>query len=235
MYAPFGVGALIGRRDTFETGAPELCGGGTIKVVTADKVEWADAPERDEAGSPNVVGAVAFAKSLKILDGIGMDSIAEHEARLTSYALSKLNEISGVKIYGGKRPASAGSRLGVIPFNVAALPHDLTAAILSAEWGIGVRNGCFCAHPYVISLLRVPVREIEEFSQHMVEDDRRDIPGLVRISFGIYNTKKEVDVLADALGQIASGSYEGQYRQDKKTGEYNATNWRPNLGEFFNI
>src|SRR5512140_3038999 len=85
MYAPFGTGALIGRKDTFERGEPEYRGGGTIEIVTIDNVEWSGAPERDEAGSPNVVGAVALAAAIKALNQIGMDVVADHEAELTAY------------------------------------------------------------------------------------------------------------------------------------------------------
>ena len=104
MYAPFGTGALIGRRDTFEKGVPELCGGGTIDLVTTNRVEWAGLPDRDEAGSPNVVGAVAMAASLKFLDRVGMVAVARHEAALTEYTLKKLSQIEGVEDYGDNDP-----------------------------------------------------------------------------------------------------------------------------------
>jgi cysteine desulfurase/selenocysteine lyase len=231
MYAPLGVGALIGRKDTFKHGAPDVCGGGTIKVVTKGRVEWADPPDREEAGSPNVVGAVAFAKALKELSAIGMDVIAAHEAELTGYALQKLNAITGLKIYGDTDHANSYKRLGVISLNVKSLPHALVAAILSAEWGIGVRDGCFCAHPYVTELLGIPKSEIAEFRDSLMNDQHDDIPGMVRVSFGMYNTKEEIDTLADGLDQISNGAYEGRYEQDIKTGEYNAAGWRPEQSE----
>lgn len=235
MYAPFGSGALIGRRDAFEEGDPELCGGGTINVVTKDRVEWAAPPDRDEAGSPNVVGAVAFAKALQCLTEIGMDEIADHEAKLTGYALEKLRSIRGVKLYGDKDPAKTASRLGVITLNVNGVYHSLAAAILSAEWGIGVRDGCFCAHPYVTHLLRMTPEEVKAFSSSMVRGNHSDIPGLVRISFGMYNTKEEVDTLVEALEHIAGGAYEGNYEQEKTTGEFKAVGWQPELGQFFKL
>ncbi|MGH2594277.1 MAG: aminotransferase class V-fold PLP-dependent enzyme, partial [Anaerolineae bacterium] len=114
MYAPFGTGALIGRRDTFERGAPDYSGGGTIEIVTVDSIEWAEPPERDEAGSPNVVGAVALAVAIKSLQSIGMTAIADHEAELTAYTLERLRGIDGLEVYGDPNPASTTHRLGVI-------------------------------------------------------------------------------------------------------------------------
>lgn len=235
MYAPFGTGALIGRRDVFSIGAPELCGGGTISVVTEDEVEWASPPDRDEAGSPNVIGAVAFARALQFLDELGMDTVAEHESELTAYALTKLSKINGLKIYGDTNPATASSRLGVITFNLATLPPGLLAAILGAEWGIGVRSGCFCAHPYVMHLLGLTKADISNFQKAARRGDRRHVPGMVRISFGIYNTKEEIDYLARALEQTAAGAYEGSYSQDKKTGDYAPANWTPKFADYFSL
>ena len=90
MYAPFGTGVLIGRCDTFVCGDPDLRGGGEVEIVTLDHVEWSAPPDRDEAGSPNVVGAVALATAIACLQSIGMDEIAAHEAALTRHALQRL-------------------------------------------------------------------------------------------------------------------------------------------------
>ena len=235
MYAPFGTGALIGRRDTFMTGVPELCGGGTIDVVTTSRVEWAAPPDRDEAGSPNVVGAVAMAKALKIIDSIGMDQIANHEAELTEYALAKLNSIDGVSVLGDREPSRASRRLGVIPFKVKGLANGLVAAILSAEWGIGVRSGCFCAHPYVTELLNVSDANIEKFRTEVLAGDRSHMPGVVRVSFGMYNSKSEVDVLTEALNAISKGKYSGRYRQEISSGDYSPLGWEPDLSKLYKL
>lgn len=235
MYAPFGTGALIGRKDTFERGEPEYRGGGTIEIVTVDHVEWAGAPDRDEAGSPNVVGAVALAAAIKALNKIGMNAIADHEAELTAYTLERLAGIGGVAIYGDPEPRAAAQRLGVIPFNIDGLSHFLVAAILGAEWGIGVRNGCFCAHPYLLHLLGLSAEESHRVRRDILNNDRRDMPGLTRISFGLYNTAEEVDVLIQAISNIARGKYYGRYEQDPRSGEYHAVDWNPDLGRYFRL
>jgi selenocysteine lyase/cysteine desulfurase len=219
LYAPFGTGALIGRRDTFEHGEPEHRGGGTIEFVSTDRVTWAAAPARDEAGSPNVVGAIALAAAVRALQGIGMAAIAAHEAELTAHALHRLSEVNGLRIYGDARPEGAARRLGVIPFNLITRSHFLVAAVLSAEHGIGVRNGCFCAHPYLMHLLGLTPTAVQSLREQIAQGDRRGMPGMVRVSFGLFNTTDDVDRLVDALQQIARGRMHGRYVQDRTSGE----------------
>ncbi len=235
MYAPFGTGALIGRKDTFEQGEPEYRGGGAIEIVTIDDVEWSGTPERDEAGSPNVVGAVALAAAIKALNQIGMEVVADHEAELTAYALERLKLIAGIEIYGETDVATVRDRLGVIPINIKGMSHFLVATILGSEWGIGVRNGCFCAHPYLLHLMGLSPDESNRVREEILANDRHDMPGLVRISFGMYNTAAEVDVIVQALASIAQGKYAGHYQQDAQTGEYHAVNWQPDLAQYFKL
>jgi selenocysteine lyase/cysteine desulfurase len=215
LYAPFGTGALVGHRDLFLQGAPEYRGGGTVDTVTADDVSWADVPDREEAGSPNVVGAVALAAALSALDG-SMDEIEAHERALTSYALRRLRCLPMVKVYGEADPDRLDDRVGVIPFNVLGVPHGLVAAVLGFEEGIGVRNGCFCAQPYVAALLG-------EGGARGRGDDR---PGMVRISFGAYNTSDDVDALVEALARICRRDYRGRYERDDD-GSYRPASARP--------
>ena len=141
MYAPFGTGALIVRRDIFEKGDPDMTGGGTVEIVTLDDVVWAQPPDRDEAGSPNTIGAVALASAIRQLEAVGMEQIAQHEAELTRYALQKLATVPGIHIIGDTRPQNASSRLGVIPFLIDGISHFKVAAILGQEFAIGVRSG----------------------------------------------------------------------------------------------
>jgi selenocysteine lyase/cysteine desulfurase len=233
MYAPFGTGALIGPRALFEAGAPEYQGGGTVEVVTLDEVEWAGAPDRDEAGSPNVVGAVAMAAAAQALMAIGMERIAAHEERLIAYALEQLGRLRGVRVYGETDPARAAEKVGAIPFNVEGLSHFLVAAILGYEGGIGVRSGCFCAHPYVVHLLRLSPEQASRWRQELLDGNRANMPGMVRISFGCYNTEGDIDRLVEMLARIVRGDYSGTYRLVKESGEYVPEGYEDPLDDYF--
>jgi len=235
LYAPYGTGALIGRRDTFEQGDPDLRGGGEVEIVTLDSVVWAAPPDRDEAGSPNTAGAVAMASAVHQLQSIGMDQVAGHEAQLTSHLLSRLKEVNGVHIFGDSDPAHAPERLGVIPFNLGDMQHYLLSAILGYEFGIGVRNGCFCAHPYLLDLMGVKDKESEQVRSQIISGDRRYIPGLVRASFGLYNTVEEIDIFIAALKEIACGKYRGNYTQKVASGQYVPVGYRLEVGKYFSF
>jgi selenocysteine lyase/cysteine desulfurase len=235
LYAPFGTGALIGRRDVFEQGDPDQRGGGTVEIVTLDDVVWAGSPERDEAGSPNTVGAIALAAAIRQLQKVGMAQVAAHEAALTAYALSKLPGITGTQIYGDTDPQQAGDRLGVIPLELDHVPHFLVAAVLGHEYGIGVRSGCFCAHPYILHLLGLKEEEARMVRQRMLAQDKSEMPGLIRASFGLYNTMEDVNALVEALARISRGEYRGEYIQDRASGEYLPQGWQPNFEKFFRM
>ncbi len=235
MYAPFGTGALIGRRDIFEQGDPDMTGGGTVEIVTLEDVVWAGPPDREEAGSPNTVGAVALAAAILQLEAIGMQSVAEHEARLTAYALEKLPGIPGLRIFGEMDPARSPERLGVIAMAFDSISHFLAAAILGSEFGIGVRCGCFCAHPYILHLLGLTPEQAHAVRQRMLAGDKSDMPGMIRASFGLYNTTDEIDALVEALTCIAQGKYKGGYLQDIASGEYRAEGWQPKFEEYFSL
>lgn len=235
LYAPFGSGVLIGPRRFFAEGAPDYSGGGTVEIVTAGDVYWAAPPERDEAGCPNVIGAVALAAACRTLSEIGMERLAGHEAGLTRYALSELGKIAGIEIYGDADPERAAARIGVIPFNLRGMSHHLVAAVLDVEHGIGVRNGCFCAQPYVFHLLNIPEPVAWSWRKEVVAGVRAHLPGLVRISFGCYNTREEIDRLMQALRNIAAGEIAGVYDQDRASGAYHERTFRPELGQYFKL
>lgn len=196
MYAPFGIGVLIGPKADFEYGAPDYKGGGTVKVVTKDYIEWADTPDKDEAGTPNVIGVVALTAAIKTLSSIGMDAIEDYEREITQYALDQLKSIPDISIYGNCEDCS--DRVSIIPFNIRSMDHEVVSKALAYEKGISTRNGCFCAHPYVQKLLKMTENEINEFKKH--PDIKR--PGMVRISFGLYNTLEEVDSLIDFIKHL---------------------------------
>jgi cysteine desulfurase/selenocysteine lyase len=219
MYAPFGTGALVGRRDIFLRGAPEYQGGGTVEIVTPSEVHWAGLPDREEAGSPNVVGAVAMAVAAHTLMEAGMEDLERHEAALTRYALERLGSLPGVVLYG-ESDAVRGDRVGVIPFNVESAHHGLVAAILGSEAGIGVRNGCFCAQSYVARLLRLTQAEQATSHADHLAGDRSRKPGMVRASLGAYNTFEEIDALVEMVERITRHDYQGEYYQVAETGEY---------------
>lgn len=235
MYAPLGTGALIGRRDTFENGDPDQTGGGTVEIVTLNDVVWAGPPDRDEAGSPNTVGAVALAAAIKQLEDLGMDTVAEHESELTAYALENLSRVPRLKIFGDIDPQNGHNRLGVIPMEIEGYPHFLVAAVLGYEFGIGVRSGCFCAHPYILHLLQLEPHEAEVVRTNILTGDKSEMPGLLRASFGLYNTLEDVDALVEALSRIVNHEYVGEYVQDRTTGEYTPKGWHPNYEDYFNL
>jgi selenocysteine lyase/cysteine desulfurase len=111
--------------------------------------------------------------------------------------------------------------------------HFLVAAILGYEFGIGVRSGCFCAHPYILHLLDLTPEQARTMRARMLAGDKSNMPGLVRISFGLYNTIEDVDALVDALTHIAHGQYAGTYLQDRTTGEYLPQGWAPDFDQYF--
>jgi selenocysteine lyase/cysteine desulfurase len=235
MYAPFGTGALIGPKEVFMQDAPEYPGGGTVDIVTLDEVHWAGMPDRDEAGSPNVIGAVAMAVAAQTLMDIGMANVAAHEEELVAYALERLGRIPGVRVYGQTDPARANEKVGAIPFNLGGVSHFLLAAILGYEGGIGVRSGCFCAHPYVVHLLGLDEHTASTWRDQMLLGDKSNMPGMVRASFGCYNERQDIDRLLEMLERVARGDYEGDYRLMPSTGEYYPAGYEDPLAEHFMI
>src|SRR3954451_5258461 len=220
LYAPFGASAFIGPRSAFASGDPFLAGGGAVDLVDLDEVVWTDPPEREEAGSPNVVGAVALHAALDELERIGWDAIAAHEHTLSSRLREGLAGIDGVRLLGP--PASSGiETLALASFDVADQPHALVAARLSAEFGIATRHGCFCAHPYLLRLLDLSDEEVASYREHVLRGDRRTIPGAVRASAGINTTEADIDRLLKAVTSIASGDKPPvDYEQDEHTGDW---------------
>ncbi len=208
MYAPFGTGVLIGPRTTFRSGAPDAVGGGTVHTVSEDDVTWADVPDREEAGTPNAIGAIALAAAARTLSAWGFEALAAHETALAAYARARVGAVPGATIYGEPVRGAAPDRVGVVPFNLATADHALVAAVLGYEAGIGVRNGCFCAQLYVAHLLGLP----RDPTAHVrVTGALR--PGMVRISLGAYNTRDEVDAAVEVISHIANGRLTGRYRR----------------------
>ncbi|MFW6162960.1 MAG: aminotransferase class V-fold PLP-dependent enzyme [Planctomycetota bacterium] len=220
MYAPFGAGALLGPKTAFENHDPDHWGGGTVNAVTMDEVLWAPMPEKEEAGTPNMLGCLALGCVMKVLEAVGMDAVAEHERDLTRRALEQLLTIDGLTLYGPADPTLAEDRLGVITLNADRYSHAQLAAILGHEWGIGVRNGCFCAQPYVRELLGISDAEMRRIVARLNAGDHATVPGMVRLSFGLYNTADEVDYTIDALRTILREGPRAQYVIDPRHLDY---------------
>jgi cysteine desulfurase / selenocysteine lyase len=217
MYAPYGAGVLVAPRDFF-SGAPEVMGGGAIQIVTWDDTIWAGLPDREEAGSPNVIGAVALGVAIDTMLQIGFDAMLKEELRLGDRLLRGLCEIPGVGVLGGVE-AGAHGRLALASFVVEGFDHSLVAAALSHEWGIAVRHGCFCAHPYLIHLLKMSKQDVDRIVDEMSTGRRKALPGAVRASLAPYNTDAEVDRFLEAVADVAGGGIKEKYQQDAE-GEY---------------
>ncbi|MBI1806943.1 MAG: aminotransferase class V-fold PLP-dependent enzyme [Ignavibacteria bacterium] len=229
IYAPFGIGVLVGPIEFFAKGDPDFVGGGTVSYVGLDDVEWASPPQKDEAGSPNVVGAVALAEALTILNAVGMETITEHETQLLEYAISRMKNLPGIRIYGPTE--NLGRKVGVIPFTVGGMDHALVATILSMEGGIGVRNGNFCAQVYMRKLLNVSPEE--EKMKRAARCDNPILPGMVRASFGCYNNEEDVDMFIEMLDRIVRKQFRGTYAIDPITGMYSMNGYTVDASAHF--
>jgi len=233
MYAPFGVGVLVGDKATFIAGDPQDVGGGVVDIVTLEEAYWTSPPDKEEAGTPDIVGVVALGKAIKFFQSLGWDAIVKHEAELAAYALKNLNKITEVTIYGDSDPAHAANRLGVISFNITGVPHNMASAILGYEGAIGVRSGCFCAQPYVKSLLSLTCDQEKSMEERILARDRSQLPGAIRVSFGLYNTKEEIDELIEMVKKIASGDYHPFYVVDRESGSYVPKGFKFDFSESF--
>lgn len=220
MNSPYGEGAVVGLREPFADAIPYLQGGGTVYSVSLDHVVWADPPDRQEAGTPNILGMIAMARAVQVLEQYGMDRVKEHESTLTRRLLAGLCGLTGVHILGACDPDRTEDRLGVITFTVTGVHHALVAAILSHEYGVSVRHGCFCAHPLIKRLLHVPQEEEERLEHSIRQGDRREIPGGVRVSIGIHNDEEDVDRFLEGMRSIAARKWRVRYEQDPVTGEF---------------
>ncbi|HET8754887.1 MAG TPA: aminotransferase class V-fold PLP-dependent enzyme [Solirubrobacteraceae bacterium] len=216
LYAPLGAGALVGR---MPDGEPLLHGGGAIELVTVDDVIWLDAPDRFESGSPNVVGVVALAAACRRLLEVGMDTIAAHERRMARYLWDRVATVPGLELYS-LWPAGSTDRIGVATFNMDGYRDPLLAAILSAEYGIGVRHGCFCAHPLMAELRGFDDDDMREFAAALRSGLKPHHPGAVRASIGIGTTAADIDRLVDALHAIERFGPRSEYAYDSEHDEF---------------
>nr|WP_328808606.1 aminotransferase class V-fold PLP-dependent enzyme [Nonomuraea montanisoli] len=195
LYAPFGAGVLVGRRDWLAAGEPYLKGGGAVRSVApagSGDTEWHEDPEpRHEAGTPNVLGAIALAAACDALTATGWSALVREEERLIARLRAGLASIEGVRelsLWGPDHP-----RVGIVSFTVDGLAAREVAEALSGEYGIGVRDGKFCAHPFVRHLLGSADGGCEDGTA-----------SAVRASIGIGTTEEHVDRLVAALRDLTA-------------------------------
>src|SRR5581483_6455739 len=146
MYAPFGAGVLIGPRAFFARGDPFLFGGEAADYVELDQVIWSEPPQREEAGTPNVMGALALAAAAHQLEQIGWEELIAHEQQIGRRLREAISSLPGVTVLG---PSDVVLTIPIVTFTVADIPYGLIAARLSTEFGIGVAQGTFSAYPYL--------------------------------------------------------------------------------------
>lgn len=190
LYAPYGAGALIGRRDWLDAAPPHLAGGGAVRAVELDRTTWADSPARHEAGTPNVVGAVALAAACAAVEALPAGLAEEHEAQLLEHLDAGLRGIDGIRTF---RLWPDADRIGVCTFSVEGYPAELVAQYLSAEHGIGVRDGRFCAHPLLARL--------------------NGGATATRVSVGLGSRLEDIDRLLAALDQLVQAGPSWRYAQ----------------------
>ncbi|HEX4103646.1 MAG: aminotransferase class V-fold PLP-dependent enzyme [Pseudonocardiaceae bacterium] len=210
LYAPFGAGALVGRPDWLRCGEPFLAGGGAVDYVRVDDVLWAELPDRQEAGSPNVLGAVALGVACRTLQAAGMDRLATTESALLDVARAGLTAIPGAQSY--QLWPIEHPRIGVLPFNLRGVSYAKLAAVLSAEYGIGVRHGCFCAHPLMTHLLGINDARARDIGENRRSGRPTAVPGAVRLSIGLGTTVEDITWLVDAVAAIANNGVAWHYQ-----------------------
>lgn len=178
MYGPTGIGVLYGKEEWLEKLPPYQGGGEMIKHVSFDHTTFEEPPLKFEAGTPDYIATHGLATAIDYICRLGMDNIAAHEHDLALYALQRLGEIDGLTIYG--QSEAQGAREAVVSFNVGAI-HHMDVGTLLDQLGIAVRTGHHCAQPLM---------------------DRLGVLGTVRASFALYNTRAEVDALADGIRRV---------------------------------
>lgn len=201
LYAPGSRGVLVGSFAPFER---RRCigdvGGGMVEYVSVEDFRVKDEiTAREEAGTPNIPGTLSLGMIARLLAACPMQRVALEEDRLVGYALERLQSVPNFQLFG---PTEPQDRLGVFSFLVKDVPYQLVAAYLDDFHNIAVRDGCFCAHPYVKALLNISPAQEHEYLDEMAAGDRRGIPGMVRASFGVYSTRADVDALCAALTDL---------------------------------
>ena len=176
MYGPTGIGVLYGKESWLDRLPPYQGGGEMIESVTFEKTVFEKLPFKFEAGTPDYVATHGLAKAIEYIESIGLDNISAHERELTDYCMQRLSEIDGMRIFG-----TSSHKDAVVSFLVRDI-HHLDMGTLLDRLGIAVRTGHHCAQPLM---------------------DRLGIQGTVRASFALYNTKEEIDILANGIARVS--------------------------------
>lgn len=185
MYGPTGIGILYGKEEWLDRLPPYQGGGEMIEHVSFEKTTFEKPPLKFEAGTPDYIASHGLATAIKYMESIGWENIESHERELTQYAIERLSAIDGLRIYGSldkpSTPNTQHTHEAVVSFNVGNI-HHMDIGTLLDQLGIAVRTGHHCAQPLM---------------------DRLGVLGTVRASFALYNTKEEIDVLADGIERVS--------------------------------
>ena len=175
LYGPSGIGVLYGKEKILELMSPYQGGGGMINTVSFEKTTWADLPDKFEAGTPPIAQAIGLGEAIDYINSYGIKVIGDHELDVLNYAMQKLASIEGLKLIG-----TAPGKVSVISFTMdCAHPHDIATII--DQNGVAVRAGHHCAQPLM---------------------ERFDLPSTARASLGLYNTREDIDLLAESLEKV---------------------------------
>jgi selenocysteine lyase/cysteine desulfurase len=203
LYAPGAPGVVVARRALLAAQEPDELGGGMVEEVSLSAYHVsAQFPEREEAGTPNIIGAVQLGAALNALQRLGMAQVHTTEQAQLRRLLQGLQALPGIRIYGDQ-DLTRSPRLGVVSFNLLGLEHGLVAAVLNDYYNVAVRNGCFCAHPYVRELLKPELWALD------LDPDAEDTAalldrwrGMVRASLGLYTTDDDIASLLTGISDL---------------------------------
>ena len=204
MYSPYGGGAVVGLTEILNQHMPEFYGGGTITVVGDYWQYYKTAPAAYEAGSPNYPGVVGLGKAVDVLSTIGMDNVEAHEKVLNRKIIDGLKTLPNVIIYGDTE--NIDDKVGVVTFNFTDINTTFISRELSQLGGVATRRGAFCAHPYVWRLMGID----DETAKSFANCSDVNTAGMVRVSFGIYNTEAEVDQFLNLMPTVMAAAANDQ-------------------------
>ena len=220
LYAPFGVGVLVARRHALESLPPDLPGGGTVEMVTATDQIWASVEARITPGTPNVVGLVALAAAMRVLQEVGFDAIRKHEDTLVAAGLEVLGAVPGVKLHAQGAFGFGEDRLPVFPFTVEGYPHAKVAAVLGYEHGIAVRSGHLCQYEFMRRQLGISESDQARVEADLRRGDRRSMYGMVRASCGACSSVPDLEALGTALGELVARGPRREYTHVASSGMF---------------